>query len=422
MDLSSWGLDKFVTKPGQEQQRSKSRQGASDRRVSVMSRSPSDALPNPFARMPTPADNGSALSERPKHSHRHSDFGAGGAFLDAQRSQDNLAHDALKDRRRSVANPLDLEEYRANGPHIPLEKRRQSVGLLPSESVPFPSTSSPAPLADNNDEDLPNPFALPPPTPDRLSRFDPKARQSLSQVQLHDGDDAVSMRTGTMREGTAHLRTYSNASLGSRALLDDFKDDGASYMTGRPLDGPGNKPVSRMEMLRPKVLVMPSPLQGSLPQPNQNAGRAGFMLSSDGTPLPPGAIPGARPGARALTGVGVSRSNQSVVAEFTPNPRSTMSLSQLTFRNNLMVDGSRDVAYNDIDQQLRRATADGEQVEQVWDDYDAETEAPQAERPAGRLYGRSLMDDLQDRKAQIHGRQRYVAQASFDPRIQQSDF
>ncbi|KEP55363.1 hypothetical protein V565_005930 [Rhizoctonia solani 123E] len=406
MDLSSWGLDKFVAKPDQEQHRSKSRQGTSDRRVSVMSRSPSDALPNPFARMPTPADNDSVLPERPKHSHRHSDFGAGGAFLDAQRSQDNLAHDALKDRRRSVANPLDLEEYRANGPHIPLEKRRQSVGLLPSESVPFSLASSPAPLAENNDEDLPNPFALPPPTPDRLSRFDPKAQRSLSQVQLHDGDgDAFSMRTGTMREGTAHLRTYSNASLGSRALLDDFKDDGASYMTGMPLDAPGNKPVSRMEILRPKVLVMPSPLQGSLPQPNQNAGRAGFMLSSDGTPLPPGATPGARPGARALAGAGVSRSSQSV-AEFTPNPRSTMSLSQLTFRNNLMVDGSRDVAYNDIDQQLRRATADGEQVEQAWDDYDAETEAPQAERPAGRLYGRSLMDDLQDRKAQIHGRQR----------------
>ncbi|KAJ1309060.1 hypothetical protein OPQ81_004739 [Rhizoctonia solani] len=407
MDLSSWGLDKYVVKPDQEKQRSKSRQGTSDRRVSIMSRSPSDALPNPFTHMPAPApvDNTSSLPERPKHTHQYSDFGAGGAFLDAQRSLDSLAHEALKDRRRSVANPLDLEEYRANGPHVPLEKRRQSVGILPSESVPFPSANSPAPLADSNDQDLPNPFALPPPTPDRLSRFDPKARQSLSQVQLHEGEgDAASMRTGTMKEGTAHLRTYSNASLGSRALLDDFKDDGASYMTGRQLEGPGNKPISRMELLRPKVLVMPSPLQGSQPQPNQSAGRAGFMLSSDGTPLPPGATPGARPGVR--TGLGVSRSNQSTGAGFTPNPRTTMSLSQLTFRNNLMVDGSRDVAYNDIDQQLRRATAEGEQAEQVWDDYDAETEAPEPERPAGRLYGRSLMDDLQDRKAQLHGRQR----------------
>ncbi|KAG8696325.1 hypothetical protein FRC09_008577 [Ceratobasidium sp. 395] len=138
-------------------------------------------------------------------------------------------------------------------------------------------------------------------------------------------------------------------------------------------------------------------------------GPAGFMLSSDGTPLPPGAQSGPRPGARPLTGAGPSRSAQAMsVMEsgFTPNPRASMTLSQLTFRNNLMVDGARDVTYGDIDGQLRRAAVDGEQAQQEWDEYDAETEAPQPERPAGRLYGRSLMDDLQDRKAQIHGRQR----------------
>ncbi|KAF8760256.1 hypothetical protein RHS01_01560 [Rhizoctonia solani] len=258
MDLSSWGLDKYVVKPDQGKQ-AKSRQGTSDR--PVMSRSPSDALPNPFARMPTPADNGSTLPERPKHAHRHSDFGAGGAFLDAQSSQDNLVHEALKDRPRSVANPLDLEEYRANGPHIPLEKRRPSIGMLPSESVRF----LPLPRL------LPSQIAMMQTFPIHL-HYHP-----LLQSDCREGD-AISMRTGTMRDGTAHLRTYSNASLGSRALLDDFKDDGASYMTGRQLDGPGNKQVSRMELLRPKVLVMPSPLQGSEQQSNQNAGRAGFML------------------------------------------------------------------------------------------------------------------------------------------------
>ncbi|KAG9078642.1 hypothetical protein FS749_009301 [Ceratobasidium sp. UAMH 11750] len=213
-----------------------------------------------------------------------------------------------------------------------------------------------------------------------------------------------------MREGGVPTRTYSNASMGSRVLLDDFKDDGASYMTGRPMEvPPENKMLSRVELMRPKVLVMPSPLQGSEPQPRTTSGRAGFMLSSDGTPLPPGAQSGARPGVRPLTGAGPSRSTHapSVMGSgFTPNPRATLSLSQLTFRNTLMVDGIRDVAYSDIDGQLRRAAAEGEQVQQDWDDYDAETEAPQPERPAGRLYGRSLMDDLQDRKAQIHGRQR----------------
>lgn len=349
--------------------------------------------------------------KRPTHAHRHSDFGAGHAFLDAQQSHDDLPL-AQKDRRRSVANPLDLEEYRTKGPHISLEKRRQSVGFLPSESIPFPSTDSPAPLADN-DTNLSNPFALPPPSQERLSRFDPKAQQSQSQLGLPERQgDTASVRTGNLRDGVAHLRTYSNASMGSRVLLDDFRDDGASYMTGRPLDvPPENKPLSRAELMRPKVLVMPSPLQGSQAQP-RNAGRTGFMLSSDGAPLPPGAQPGVRPGVRPLTGAATSRSSQSIMGSgFTPNPRASMSLSQLTFRNNLMVDGARDVAYTDIEQQLQRAADEGEQVQQVWDDQDdqdEETEALQPERPAGRLYGRSLMDDLQDRKAQIHGRQRQV--------------
>ncbi|KAG9104723.1 hypothetical protein FRC06_011617 [Ceratobasidium sp. 370] len=421
MDLSSWGLDKYVVKPGQEKEGAKLRQSAVDRRASVLSRTPSDFLPNPFARTPspsvglhTPGDTVSGPPKRPTHAHRHSDFGAGHAFLDAQRSEDDLLitrGPSLKGRRRSVANPLDLAEYRANGPHVPLEKRRQSVGILPSESIPFPSTEPPAPLADNSDGDLPNPFAVPTPPQERLSRFDPKAQQSQSHLGLPDSQgDAASVRTGTMREGTVPMRAYSNASIGSRALLDDFQDDGASYMTGRPMEvPPETKMLSRMELMRPKVLVMPSPLQGSEPYSRTTTGRAGFMLSSDGTPLPPGAQSGARPGARPLTAAGSSRSAQapSVMGSgFTPNPRATLSLSQLTFRNNLMVDGARDVAYSDIDDQLRRAATEGEQVQQDWDDYDAETEAPQPERPAGRLYGRSLMDDLQDRKSQIHGRRR----------------
>ncbi|KAG8683591.1 hypothetical protein FRC09_015981, partial [Ceratobasidium sp. 395] len=235
MDLSSWGLDKYVVKPGQEKEGAQSRLSTVDRRASVLSGAPSDFLPNPFARtptpsvgLPTPGDTVSGPPKRPTHAHRHSDFGAGHAFLDAQGSQDDLRlarRSSLKDRPRSVANPLDLAEYRANGPHVPLEKRRQSVGILPSESIPFPSTESPAPLADNNDQDLPNPFAVAAPQ-ERLSRFDPKAQRSQSQLGIPTSQgDAASVLTGTMRDGTAPMRTYSNASMGSRALLDDFRDD-----------------------------------------------------------------------------------------------------------------------------------------------------------------------------------------------------
>ena len=50
---------------------------------------------------------------------------------------------------------------------------------------------------------------------------------------------------------------------------------------------------------------------------------------------------------------------------FTPNPRNSLTLSQLTFRNTLLVDGQRDVAYADIDTRLKRATEDGEQTSAV---------------------------------------------------------
>lgn len=92
-------------------------------------------------------------------------------------------------------------------------------------------------LADEN-----NPFALRPPS--TMSRFDPKA--------------------------AAHARTMSNASMGTRMMLDD-----ASVMTAQGRD----RRYSTLELLRPKVLVMPSPLQPAsgpiAPPPSQT--RDGFL-------------------------------------------------------------------------------------------------------------------------------------------------
>ena len=95
---------------------------------------------------------------------------------------------------------------------------------------------------------------------------------------------------------------------------------------------------------------------------------------------------------------------------FTPNPRASLTLSQLTFRNTLLVDGQRDVAYADMDSRLQRATEDGQQVEE---EPEPEPDIPIVEdeptgpkRPAGKLYGRSLIDDLEARKAEMRGKQR----------------
>lgn len=85
-----------------------------------------------------------------------------------------------------------------------------------------------------------------------------------------------------------------------------------------------------------------------------------------------------------------------------------------------MVDGQRDIAYSDLDTPLPRATEDGEQVQL---EIPEEEEVPPTEvpldsiipagRPAGKLYGKSLIDDLESRKAAMKSKQRYVSMSSL---------
>ena len=224
-----------------------------------------------------------------------------------------------------------------------------------------------------------NPFLLPPPSPTRTSRFDPKVAN--------------------------HARTVSNASLGSHIPLDG--DRMSVVSNHRPDQDPRQtRRYSRMDLMRPKLLVMPSPLQGTeIDTPPQLPD--GFQLTTVGPPLPPGAKSTGRPVSHLMP---PSMSGLQTHDSFTPNPRLSMSLSQLTFRNSLMVGGQRDVAYEDIEGGLRRAREDGEQIYQE-DDIEEEIaeEQKQAQGKApGKLYGRSLMDELEARKQKMRSKQRYV--------------
>ncbi|KAF8580585.1 hypothetical protein K439DRAFT_1662724 [Ramaria rubella] len=222
-----------------------------------------------------------------------------------------------------------------------------------------------------------NPFTLPPPSPTRVSRFDPKV--------------------------AAHARTISNVSLGSRLQPDA---DRMSLASPQPLDQDHrrDRPYSRMELMRPKVLVMPSPLQDSEENPAAPQVPVGFQLSTVGPPLPPGAKSAGRP----VSHVFPSTSGLQPPNAFTPNPRLSMSLSQLTFRNSLMIGGQRDVAYEDIEGGLRRAREDGEQIVQeddIQEEIAEEQKQAQGKAP-GKLYGRSLMDELEARKEKMRSKQR----------------
>ncbi|VDB97139.1 unnamed protein product [Peniophora sp. CBMAI 1063] len=430
VDLASWGLDSFIPKDKEKARKKKGKGKA--REVE---------LPNPHDGPSRPASRAASVDLN--------NLGAGGAFLD---SASTAPPPSIGPHRRSASSALELGG--APLEHAALPPRAHSLYLdslsaapePPLHSVPFPAQSvrsaSPGPsvnlgaarghgrahstaswnsklMLDHIEESRPNPFELEPPSPTRTSRFDPKAGRSRagsigsmgSRALLNEAEtDTFSIRPPSPSRSSrfdpkSRFRVMSQASFGSRIML----EDNMSVMTGAPSQHP-DRPVSTMELLRPKVLVMPSPLQGApAPKgpPSAFTMREGFELrvAQDGTPLPPGAR--AEPHGM-LTAAGSAPTIAS--NSFTPNPRANLSLSQLIFRNQLMVDGQRDVAYADIDQGLERATEDGQQI--VLPEDEEEPARPVSvivddfARPAGKLYGRSLIDELESRKATTRNKQR----------------
>ncbi|KAJ7638798.1 hypothetical protein FB45DRAFT_1023562 [Roridomyces roridus] len=400
LDLSSWGLDAFMPKD-------KEAKGSKRR-------SRTTTLPNPHPVLPGPAAQ--SAGDAPRRTTRSMSVG----------NLDQMTGVIEENRRKSFGSPLDLENVQP----IPLQHAasytfpQASAATShppPHHSVPFPTGSvrSPSPRPDDHR------FSV------LTSKFDPRAREERLR---DDEDENMQPRMRTMSNGTmdsrhmlddnnpfalrppsimskfdpkaaAHARTMSNASMGSRMMLDD-----ASVMTGQDRE----RRYSTLELLRPKVLVMPSPLQptsGALP--TSSSQREGFLSSAD-PPLPPGARSVRRPSS-------TFNPNDPTTAPvpgnlFTPNPRMNLSLSQLTFRNTLLVGGQRDVTYADIDSDLPRALEDGVQIEQTLPLPEteslpqivtpAEDQSRPAARPPGKLFGKSLIDDLESRKAEMRTKQR----------------
>ncbi|TCD70818.1 hypothetical protein EIP91_001508 [Steccherinum ochraceum] len=438
VDLASWGLDALIPKE----------------KTSKRNKPKAGALPNPH---PQVVRLGPSDPRRRPDGNRSASlgnidmFGEGGAFLEAGSTASSRA---LGPRRHSIGDPLDAAgldpppsiavRQRRASEHYPIERLPVTP---PLHSVPFPSSSSvrsPSPLVDAQNvrpshlrttstasmgsrmlqqaEEVPNPFEIRPPSPDRASRFDPKASRARTlsqgtlgtiglQSQFLEDEDP---RASRIIDPHGRTRTVSGGTLGTQMLLAD--DDGAAStydaVPGR------DRMYSRAELMRPKLLVMPSPLQSqsspAVPQTSPSS-RDGFLLSTDGRPMPPGSRPTGRRASSTMSLLETLGSPSEAPAAsnlFTPNPRMSLTLSQLTFRNTLMVDGSRDVAYADIESRLKRATEDGEQILPEPEPepepvptvvVDAPTDGT---RPPGKLLGRSLIDDLEHRKAVMKGKQR----------------
>jgi hypothetical protein len=412
LDLESWGLNDLLGDKGKE---------------NGSKRKPNNRLPKPHEIQESKGPLSPGLGPRAVSMGNFDNIGFGGAIVDDLliKPEPRAGTEFLEERKRraSFGSPLDLVGMRA--PDISLEKarRKSAYGLLESQpepgpsslhSIPFPSSIpqvddesgavSPhrdrtyssasqtsrlravsdepgrrprfdsqgnriktiAPPQDTtNDEN--NPFAIRPPSPSRRSRFDPKA--------------------------VAHARTLSDASMASRIIL----DDPPSAHPPAPRKYP-----ARMDLLRPKVLIMPSPLQSSEQnaRPPSPTVRDGFHLSRDGPPLPAGA----RAVRKSMAFEELPPPNP-----FTPNSRATLSLSQLTFRSGLH---SQDIGYSE-NPGVPRATIDGEQAELPSPELEeipiiaVPPEEKADRRGPGKLYGKSLIDDLEARKAQMRGKRRY---------------
>ena len=391
VDLASWGLDAIMPKEKEKGKRKRNK---------------SEVLPNPHETL--------AKESKPHHTRTMSanllsGLGEGGAFLDSPSTGPPPASHPLGPRGHSIGDPLDAPAAYSSEPILSPRSRSPSAHALidnipttpPLHAVPFPSSEtvrSASPFLDERRRTLSlgsrvmlndpqpeddNPFAVRPPSPSRMSRFDPKAQRA---------------------------RTMSHGTIATQMMLEDERPE--------PRPSMGDRRYSRMDLMRPKVLIMPSPLQNATQAagPQQPALRTteGFELSTDGRPLPPGAR-AARRSSATLSMLEPGLSAPIASNSFTPNPRNSLTLSQLTFRNTLLVDGQRDVAYADIDTRLKRATEDGEQIElDPEPEPEPQPEVPIVEvedanapkRPAGKLYGRSLIDDIEARKAEMRGKQR----------------
>ncbi|KAM6495900.1 hypothetical protein JOM56_008606 [Amanita muscaria] len=415
VDLASWGLDSLIPK-----EKGKSAKGKAKAAVP-----PPHAVSSVLSHFPLTNDGHPTLPKRAINTSRSVSLGGIAEYPGINNSPLGASK-----RRKSFGSPLDFAGMEVS--QFPVQRPRRlsySAAQRPSssalQSIPFPSSSarSPSPhfpdelhgrrvsvgsrfepkqsiiearklsrastemMLQDEQEGLPydtpeqaddNPFAVRPPSPSRLSRFDPKA--------------------------TSHARTYSSGS--------KLPPEQEAVPSSQDSPRRERKFSTTLDLLRPKILVMPSPLQPVSPDapPPKTQVRDGFLLSTDGPPLPPGAR-----SSRHVSTIAADLANKPPIASnsFTPNPLINLSLSQMTFRNTLHVGGQRG-PYSEITAGLPRATEDGEQIEFIAPERDDNPLPPNASagigtdhaRPAGKLFGKSLIDDLEMRKAQLRSKQR----------------
>lgn len=429
VDLESWGLGSIMP---EDKASKKAKKGKG--------KAKSEIVANTVGVGPRPAKEGRSPQHGRTMSMPLGEFGEGG-LLEA------------RERRNTISDPLSLNEMGVLGdatdsrkfsshPLIEDMQARRPLSAFERTTVPFPRDvnasefnlsggTRPESRMSSMLDAKSSQFMIPPPPPSRASRFDPKyaahVRAVSNATQLStgthtglpylndDGEENENVMRAPSRASALDMKSMRERRVSTFSMrTQDMLNDDYQYEDPVEEMSPRERRYSRLDLMRPKLLVMPSPLQNTAAPPPSapKAPPRGFIDSSDGRPLPAAA--------RSRTSViGPSLSANVPVPSnsFTPNPRLNLSTSQLLFRNNLKVDGQRDITYNDIDGGLKRATEDGIQAKLEFPDrpilpevqvVDLPPEEPTISRPPGKLYGRSLIDDLEARKVEMKNKKRLV--------------
>ncbi|WVR05497.1 hypothetical protein IAU60_002515 [Kwoniella sp. DSM 27419] len=287
------------------------------------------------------------------------------------------------ERSRKISDPMFVPL-----PQSPLSAgaRRPQSSLSRGWISPAPGMMDDAEDLDEIEPDTPNPFALPAPPPELGSRFDPKVLQSQKRSSL-DSAPLAGSRGSTYHRDSRVSGYFDDAphetletDKASRALEDKLRAPTQVYddiptpeQFGRPLmpkryTASVRPPVDRASLLRPKTLIMPSSLANQRPEEIRSH------------KLPEGYSLGEKP----------------LPAEARTMGDRPLSLSQKTFRSSLVVGGAREDEF----------WVGGTEEEGAIAVHGRDLDQAAIQRKPGKLYGKSLMDQLEARKAALKSRQR----------------
>lgn len=242
-----------------------------------------------------------------------------------------------------------------------------------------------------NDEEhdaeiLKNPFELPAPPMEMGSRFDPKTVEA--QRRSMDLSRTASRASEDLYRDSMHSRQDSGSIDGSHrdSFYDDlenrpvYDDIPFAEQYGKPLRPPkyGQSSmayrVHRQKLLQPRTLHMPSRLEGTERETRTVYVPDGFEIGEK--PLP----------------------NEARASILNQGKGVPLSLAQRTFASSLMVGGVRDSEY------FQGQAEEGEALQGITEE-DRQRELAERRAP-GKLYGKSLIDQLEARKDFLQNKKR----------------